>query len=220
MKKKQKKPPMKRFTCRFQQGEGDWEKFEGSVLSEYPTDLYDLDDRSEWPATLVFYGWDSTTLRDWFAQPELCAGVRLKELVEEILPEKEWKRIKREIESELGPPGDMEDLLVTLRDPDVEKRQEAAEALMMLGPGAAAAVAALVESLFDPRVRVFAANALGEIGEAARPAVPALLRARITGNSQRLTVHWTRLVWKRRQDCLDCGCYWDRVTPKFEAWRR
>jgi hypothetical protein len=66
-----------------------------------------------------------------------------------------------------------------LKDPDPEKRREAAFTLGRIGHEAGPAVPALAEALKDdsPRVRFNAAFALFKIGPAARDAVPALIVA-------------------------------------------
>jgi HEAT repeat protein len=67
-----------------------------------------------------------------------------------------------------------------VRDGDLKVRWAAADALGRIGPGAKAAVPALLEALQDEQasLRALAAQALGEIGRegGARAAVPALIK--------------------------------------------
>src|SRR5205807_10352469 len=62
-----------------------------------------------------------------------------------------------------------------LREPQTAAQHAAAQALTLLGPDAAEAVPELVQLLSNryPGMRALAARALGAIGRAARPAVPA-----------------------------------------------
>ena len=64
-----------------------------------------------------------------------------------------------------------------LKDPAAQKRQQAAGALARSGPAAKAAVTPLTEALedSDDYVRMYAAEALGQIGSEAAAAVPALV---------------------------------------------
>lgn len=80
--------------------------------------------------------------------------------------------------SRIGEPA-VPSLIEALRSPDPTLRQQAADTLARIGPGAAAAVPALTALLedADPRVRKSAARALGQIGPAAADAVPSLMRA-------------------------------------------
>lgn len=70
-------------------------------------------------------------------------------------------------------------LVAELDNSDATRRQQAADTLARIGPGAKDAVPALVRLLDDPdpKVRKSAARALGQIGPAAADAVPALVRA-------------------------------------------
>jgi RNA polymerase sigma factor (sigma-70 family) len=65
-------------------------------------------------------------------------------------------------------------LIAALPDRDDQVRVSAAMALASFGPGASAAVPALVESLRDKNVLLSAIRALGNIGPGANAAVPAL----------------------------------------------
>lgn len=69
-------------------------------------------------------------------------------------------------------------LVAELANADARRRQQAADTLARIGPGAKDAVPALVALLDDPdpKVRKSAARALGQIGPAAAEAVPALVR--------------------------------------------
>ena len=66
-----------------------------------------------------------------------------------------------------------------LKNPDSDPtvKRLAAEALRQIGPAAAPAVPALIETLkdTDPTAKWLAADALGAIGPAAAPAIPALV---------------------------------------------
>ena len=70
------------------------------------------------------------------------------------------------------------DVIAALRDclkhPDGEARRYAAYALSLCGGGAAAAVEDLIDKLDDPHMGCWAAQALGEIGPAARVSIPQL----------------------------------------------
>jgi CubicO group peptidase (beta-lactamase class C family) len=87
-------------------------------------------------------------------------------------------------------PAEIASRIAALRDPDAGVRERAAEVLGMLGPGAAAAVPALVRSFSDadPYVQGKAAEALGRIG---REAVPALSRAL---EDRERTVRWCAAI--------------------------
>jgi HEAT repeat protein len=70
------------------------------------------------------------------------------------------------------------DLLVYLKDRDMNVRREATEALEAMGPAAAKALPALIEALDDNEWHVSAGamKALAAMGSLAKPAVPQLLR--------------------------------------------
>jgi HEAT repeat protein len=65
-------------------------------------------------------------------------------------------------------------LAVMLKDPDESLRITALQAIAMLGPAAAKATAAVTPLLDDPELAIDAADALGRIGAAARPALKRL----------------------------------------------
>jgi HEAT repeat protein len=67
-------------------------------------------------------------------------------------------------------------LAALLQDPDVAVRRSALQALATLGPAAADAVAAVTELLKQPESAVDAADALGRMGSAARPALKPLAK--------------------------------------------
>jgi HEAT repeat protein len=68
-------------------------------------------------------------------------------------------------------------LIDALQDPREGVRWRSAWALGQLGPGARAAVPALVGAFADARIRGHVVDALGRIGPGARDAVPTLVAA-------------------------------------------
>jgi HEAT repeat protein len=85
-----------------------------------------------------------------------------------------------------------------LNDGDDGVRAEAVRALLRAGPQPATEVAALVDSLHSEVdvVRFHAAIALGDLGTAGRPAVPALIHVSLWDEEPAVRLEAARALWK------------------------
>jgi HEAT repeat protein len=86
--------------------------------------------------------------------------------------------------------------VLTATDPDV--RSAASQALVQIGPHARSPIPVLIDNLKDelPTIRWSSANALGETGAEARPAIPALTAAALHDPVSRVRVEAAVAIWR------------------------
>jgi HEAT repeat protein len=85
-----------------------------------------------------------------------------------------------------------------LRDADESVRSRAVQAILQVGPQPVSEVAGLIDSLQDDVevVRFHAAIALGDLGRAAQPSVPALIHAALWDEDPAVRVEAAMALWK------------------------
>jgi HEAT repeat protein len=87
---------------------------------------------------------------------------------------------------------------IALKDPDESVRSDALHAILQVGPQPASEVTGLIDSLQDEVevVRFHAAAALGDLGGAARPALPALIHGALWDENPAVRVEAAVALWK------------------------
>jgi hypothetical protein len=134
----------------------------GPVISQCPTEPGDAPFRTAWGNALVPW------LAEWWGAPALVSALESGNWAMRDLA-------SRRIALTPGAAEMVPDLIVLLGHDDAEVRAAAAQAIDWIGPGAAAAVPALVTLLDDPMTVYEALSALEAIGPAAADACPALI---------------------------------------------
>ena len=134
----------------------------GPVINQCPTEPGDAPFRTAWGNALVPW------LAEWWGTPALVSALESGNWAMRDLAS---RRISAMPDAAGAVPG----LIVLLGHDDTEVRAAAAQALDWIGPGAAAAVPALVTLLDDPMTVYEALSALEAIGPAAADACPALV---------------------------------------------
>ncbi len=171
---------MKRVICEFENTE-KWQEFVYSIESENdPTGThFDYQFVNDNDHLINFYTWNLASLDsalkfyvDYFSLN------LIKQTVEE-LPDKEWKKIKKKIYSDLEEPQSIKKISKNLTSGKPRKIQKAVDSMIQLREAASACLQELIQVLEDCEIEELKIDILIAIKlmkESAAPAVPSLLK--------------------------------------------
>lgn len=168
---------MKRVICEFENLD-DWKSFIEYMDSENDPIYFDSHPKKFTENSMEIYTWDLDFLMSQIKNPGITYGCRLKKFSIEDLSDAEWKKIKKNINSGLEKPKNIERIKADLSSNKLKKIKNAVSQIVTLRERARSCInelIALIKNNNDDETRLYAVVGLRSLRKHAAPAIPVII---------------------------------------------